>query len=283
MNVYSQEPSPTPREVSQNWQDCTTNTDKNGNTLQHCTQKKPLLIETTDCKGTNPNTNKQAQDIDQNSSTKDFINIVSILLTAVATVAMAIFTYWLVHYNKKMWETTIRSVHATEKAAKAAQKSVDALTCAERAYVLVDVSPVEGMIPFNTPISDFGIPVMVSNVGRTPAILTKIYIDAIWVEVYPCKYPELPYQFPPGGAVLTAGEKQPYNIPVHVPKDILNKIILSELKLVCYGLIEYQDVWNDKHENGFCWEIIPYRDATRGYIVVSKSTLINDSPLNKYT
>jgi hypothetical protein len=183
---------------------------------------------------------------------------------------------------KKSIDISKRATHATEKAADAAKDSVDSLRCTERAYILADVSPIDEIFPLNN-AKDFSVPVEISNIGKTPAILIKSSIDTVWREDYPIKYPEYPYQFPPGVSVITAGEKETWTIPVQIHKDILSKIIDGKMKLICYGLIEYQDVWKGKHETGFCWEIIPYRDANMGYYVKSKSILVNDSPLNKCT
>lgn len=196
---------------------------------------------------------------------------------------MKVFTACLTVCNVLLFLIQICLWISTKKSAEAAKKSAEALPRIERAYVFVDVAPVEGMISMNSQISDFKIPVTFSNIGRTPAILIKFDGDAIWGEEYPVKRMEIPGQFPPGGAVLPAGEKMTYKIPVHIQRDILSKIILREMKLTCCGMIEYQDVWKGRHETGFCWEIIPYKDERLANIIVSKCTLINDSPLNYYT
>ena len=76
-----------------------------------------------------------------------------------------------------------QSVEATKEAAKAAKDSAGALPAIERAYIFVDMDgevsrptckniPGKGNFYFTAPIN-------LINVGKTPAILKKIYVGII--------------------------------------------------------------------------------------------------------
>lgn len=114
VGICSQEP-PTPRIDGQNYQGASAKTDKSGNTNENRTQKEPLFLKPTVSKESNPDTDKQRKDIDQKSPAKDIMDIISIALTAIATVAIAIFTFLLFVYNRKMWETTAQSIELSRQ------------------------------------------------------------------------------------------------------------------------------------------------------------------------
>lgn len=271
VNAFSQGPSPAPFKTGDIPK---THTDGKNNASKDHQQSTNSTISIS-ARDADQQTNNKGNNGNSETTTNRWIALFTLVL---ALAAVAQFFTTLIQLRRLR-----QTVDATKEAAKAAKKAAEALPNIERAYIFVDSCMVDGMIPFNTEISDFNILVELSNIGRTPAVLTKLNCDVVWGIGYPIKYSEHGGKVPHGWASLAAGEKMKYKIPIHIPRDILSKIILHELKLVCYGLIEYQDVWRDRHETGFCWEIIPYRDATLGYIVVSKGTLVNDNPLNKYT
>ena len=242
-NVYSQEPTPTPRKDGQNWQNCSTKTNENGNTDQYCTQKEPLLIKIFGSEGTNPNADKQRQDIDQKSSTKHIIDLVSIAITAIATVVVAFFTGLLWYYNKKLWKTAAQS-------AEAAKKAADALPIIERAYIFIETCGPNSFVGNN-----FTIGAKISNFGKTPAILIKIDAAYIWEEQYPIKFPEFNCRVS-DDVSLIAPEK-PQVVYIKTPYIPIGKLG----KAFCCGLIEYEDIWKVRHETGFCWEVNPTTES----------------------
>jgi hypothetical protein len=291
INTFSQGPSPTPLKASGNNQEKSSTKEQGTASNHYISSIAPSEIDTNiSAAKTQEHTNNDATKSDNKTPSHWWTIIPTVVIAYFAIIQgiAMIFQYFAMQRQvlelKESIDIAKEATKATKEAAEAAKKSAEALPNIERAYIFIDSCIVEGMIPFNTEISEFEISVKLSNIGRTPAILTRLNCDTVWGIGYPIKYSEhdgtvVPHSW----ASLAAGEKMTYKIPIHVPKDILSKVILRELKLVCYGLIEYQDVWRDRHETEFCWEIIPYRDATLGYIVVGKSTLVSDSPMNKYT
>lgn len=263
INSYSQEQSPTPREDSQNWQNCTTKTDKNGNTHQECTQKEPLLIKEVASKVSKPDTNKQRQNIDQSSSAKDFVNIVSILLTAIATIAVAIFTFLLARYNKKMWETTNKVAEATKDAAGASIESVKSLPTIERAYLFIDsIEWPKGEAGFT--LSEYNnldlIKGMIKNVGRTPAILCNVSAK---VSIKESEYPtreavrgksEIVF---PKGVIIKSDGTEIFSCGEVIGPSIMTESEFSQSTILCYGYVIYEDIFGKSHETGFCYEFKP--------------------------
>ena len=258
ISVSSQEPSPIPRKNSQNWQSCSTKTDKNGNTHQYCSQKEPLLIKVAESQGTYPDANKQGQNVYQKSSGKNIIDIISIALTAIATVAIAIFTLFLVCYNKKMWKTTIQSVNATKEAAEAAKSSVDNISKIERAYIFTTVEqhpntcePIHGVDGFKG-IYAFNATVKLWNLGRTPAVITKIHAVISLGEAI---IPEIKEsEIPPGIVVGSDTWKNLPTVSYHINEAEKQNIHSRERIAYCCGRIEYQDVFRKRWVRGFCWE-----------------------------
>lgn len=254
LSAYSQGPSPDPEEESQNWQDCTTKTDKNGNALQYCRKKTPLLIKVQESKVANSNTDKQAQNINQNSSTKDFINIVGILLTALATIAMAVFTFFLVCYNKKMWETTTRSVAVAKEAADAAKKSADILHVIEKAYVIVTVN-----IPDykKMELGSNGADVFVCNCGRTPATIIKFSAillgkdDPLSSEAYNI----LP------GTELGSNK----DITIFTRLTVAETQRLEKAGTYCHVILEYEDIFRQRYSKKATWEYKCSISCPEGY------------------
>jgi hypothetical protein len=264
ISVYSQEPTPTPREDSQNWQSCSTKTDKNGNTHQYCTQKVPLLIKEVESKGTNPDANKQRQDVDQESSTKKIIDIVSIAFTAISTLAIAIFTLFLVCYNKKMWKTTIRSVEATEIAAKAAKESAEALPAIERAYVFVEVeygckNPKPHDVDYFAnalygKFRDFNFQVILHNHGKTPAIVSHVRYSIIKSDRVPKTEADLigsEYRNFEPCIIIESGGVYCKEINHELAEEEWKQIWGKNKLVLCLVQITYVDIFSIQHNTTF--------------------------------
>lgn len=106
INSYSQEPPPTPRESRHDQQSATTTTDSKGSYHQYRTQNAAVIPKTVVGEMANPNGGEQRQNVDQRSSQNNFIDIISIILTTLATIVIAIFTCLLYMSNKKLFIAT---------------------------------------------------------------------------------------------------------------------------------------------------------------------------------
>ena len=277
ISVYSQEPAPTPREDSQNWQYCTTKTDKNGNTHQYCTQKNPLLIKIDESEVTNPSANLQRQNIDQsknrNFSTniKFAVEIFCLIFTTIATIFIAIFNRRLWKITRELWNTSEgqrtamenqvvelrKSVEATERAANAAKESAESLPITERAYLFVKVKEGEyrpkGVLEYGNDRTIF-INIEIINYGRTPAIISE---SNMWGQ-YEVKIPEgswekMPLKTIPPNIVITSGKPFIHTGEITMPNFELEAIVNGNLPLECKGEIKYKDIFKKEHRTWFTW------------------------------
>lgn len=106
INSYSQEPPPTPRESRHDQQSAATTTDSKGSSHQDRTPNAAAIPKTVVGEMANPNGGEQRQNVDQRSSQNNFIDIISIILTTLATIAIAIFTYRLYRINRELFVAT---------------------------------------------------------------------------------------------------------------------------------------------------------------------------------
>ena len=193
INAYSQGPSPTPGEKSQEWQDCTTKTNKKGNSHQECRQKNPLLIKVVESEASKAGGDKQRENKDQKSFEEHLIKSIEIgspLISAIAAAVIAIFTVFLVGYNKKMLEITDQSMTIAKAAADATMKNAESLQAIERAYLVVDsIEWINKNIP--STLSEFNestIKIKLANIGKTSSFIKVINCKIIFKEDgYPSK------------------------------------------------------------------------------------------------
>jgi len=257
--VYSNEPSPTPGENSQNWQSCATKTNKNGNAHQYCTPKEPLLIKIDESKVANQNTDTQRQNIEQKSFIEHTVEIISPFLSAIATIAIAIFTIFLVIYNKKMWETTAQSVAVAKESADAAKKSAEVLPITERAYLFIDdVKQREQHA--NTVIAYgndriIGINIEIKNYGHTPAIIDDSSIKIQYRVDYPNEGDlEMLFLKPiPPNTIIASGKPFIHTGEIKIPRVELMAIERGDTYLFCEGEIKYKDIFKENHRTWFSW------------------------------
>ncbi len=117
------------------------------------------------------------------------------------------------------------------------------------------------------------------NHGKTPAILTNVRGIAWWGEVnnFPAAIVTTKDDWiPKGGAVIGSGKEMTFNIKRPMDKTEYENIKGANLKLLCHGLITYEDIFGDSHKTGFCWE---YQNR----ISESGFYLSNNKELNYYT
>ena len=170
-------------------------------------------------------------------------------IIAGVTIVLAIFNVYL-------WR-------ATKKSAEAAQKAAEALLISESAHVFAKIAyeTSRASIYENSKIMSIG--VWFNNYGHTPAMVRKIraYADPS-VVIDPTKLLEdvTHTDIPPGLIIesrMSNGQGYRVLVETIIAEDKWNKIISGDARLLCMGLIIYEDVFGIVKETGFCWEFYP--------------------------
>jgi len=171
-----------------------------------------------------------------------------------------------------------QTVAATEKAANAAKASAEALPTIERAYVFITV--VEWFREEDRVITEDGteqstVTIWLWNPGKTPAILTRLYAIAFPTGTYPDRKDigeVSDNKIPPGGFIIKDERKWKHiEAKIRISNKQWDEIERSgRLKLLCYGRVEYKDIFGDDHETGFCWEWSPHKSHRCFYISNNK-------------
>lgn len=149
------------------------------------------------------------------------------------------------------------------KSIKIAKDASHAFQASERAYVFVTVGiPAINHFPVSQPNS-LDITFTIKNHGRTPAILKRMWL--ISKTKKPGSYPtkdeimkEPPYRLP--SKIINSNNQiiEPLIFIIETTDD-WKQIEIMEVKLLCYGIIEYKDMFNQSRVTGFCWEYYPRR------------------------
>jgi len=166
---------------------------------------------------------------------------------------------------------------AASQAARAAQKSADAIPNIERAYVFFwDVERDDRTYKLGdgrttTLLSDRRI-VVYKNCGKTPAIITKTRLNCdVFAE------PPIPQTAPekelPSGAIIDAGGGWPRG-KVSVTKEKIERAKAEDATIYLYGEITYRDIFKKEQRSWFC------RRWNGKQFVLGD---LNDEKLNGYT
>lgn len=268
INLYSQEPSIAPSKNTQIQQDKRRAVNKKANAQQKTTSKPIPSAVTPITNQTNQNTDGGNAKGDDNAKTNRMIAWFTGVLALAAIVQLFTTLVQLrrlrqsVNATKDATSATERSANATLAAAHATKRSVDNISRIERAYIFTTVGqhpstcePVHGVDGFKG-IYAFNATVTLWNVGRTPAIITKI--RAV-ISLGKAIIPEIKESEIPSGIVV--GSDKWKNLPTvsfHINEMERQNIYNRNIVAYCCGRIEYEDVFRDKYIRGFCWEYSPH-------------------------
>jgi hypothetical protein len=131
----------------------------------------------------------------------------------------------------------------------------------ERAYVFVEVEAHEDATSHSPPPS---IAIRMHNLGKTPAILMKLQVCA---DKKPIVYPaqknvDALNNIIAQGTFIKSGEWKTRDVQYPLTAEEWAKIKQGQTGLICYGCIEYKDVFRITHKTGFCWETSPLEADT---------------------
>ena len=193
--VYAQSQGPTPRpwENSDSQKKNPTNSDEYTHYQQRGTEELPLVVKTP-----TPKSKEEADYERYQRETKPAYEQWSVYITGF----IAFITAVLAIFNVFLWM-------ATKRAADAALKTADHLAKAERARIYDVKGFAQGPPTFSDEESkEFNVLVWVLNVGKTPAIITRLHAGAVIREPYPAKndISKTSEIIPPGGFIVKGGE-----------------------------------------------------------------------------
>lgn len=188
------------------------------------------------------------------------------IVVALATVAIAFFTYtlWratsgLFGVAQEQFRDMKTSLAAAQKAADAAEKSANALPAMERAYIFVTVRRKDPKKRLTVDWNNF-CEIVIKNQGKTPAVIRYIESFAtVLSDITPEIEIKLTGIMPRIEKVIQSGEEYVINVDTSTIKedklsDITNK---PNTRLLCYGLVQYEDVFGESHDTGWCWWFEP--------------------------
>lgn len=196
-------------------------------------------------------------------------------LAAAATVAIAAFTWNLVRATKKLWKVAQEqsidmkdSIVASQKAAKAAQDSADALPTIERAYIFSNIKINKDMSDPDT-IRDFEAELWLKNHGKTPAIIKEIGFGG--------HYPTNPFNklhiHHPIDSIIGSGDEAyetRYWFPI-TGNDWFDFIDTKpKIKFFCIGYIKYITVFGEEDCHPFYWE---FDGPSKRFVLVQSEKL----------
>ncbi len=206
---------------------------------------------------------------------KDWIDTNSDLITAAATVVIAIFTFslwWSTYKMMKVVREQSRDMKASiavaQKAADAAEKSAKALPDIERAYIFVkitmknsDAEGIAGTVDKEPQYNHDNVEIIVTNRGKTPALLTGIpYTTKVITDTEIGKYlsecvANIYHPIPSGTAIIDAmTQKPPLPADFFMDKELWKQITIEKAYLTCLGCIHYEDIFGNPHKTIFCWK-----------------------------
>lgn len=186
---------------------------------------------------------------------REFLHSIENIITALATIAIAWFTWTLYQSSEKMWRVNRQTTFAAIHSAQAAKKAVEYAPRVERAYLFLSLD-VKSRIEIWQPHVDdtrsyieFGF----KNHGKTPAVVEELHVTAMfWAESWPAMEiaEKLVIQ---RGWVISAGETQgEYKTEFSLHDSAVERARKREGYILFWGKVVYRDVFKEVHESGWC-------------------------------
>ena len=228
----------------------TINTQQKTGSNQRDSDQPPIVVKIIKAPNHKVETDKEAKTQEEKTSNDERLIQVTAVLAFIALLQLFVFA-WQAHRLRQ-------TVEATKEAADAAKRSADALPAIERAYIFVTVD-----IPEINPSQDGTIPSMANfrlyNHGKTPAILKKVHFIIKLRDAYPTitEINSSPNPPIPDGIIISSNDSRVFDYTVIINTREWEQVDRHKIKLLCYGSIDYEDVFKESHITGFCWEYYP--------------------------
>jgi len=171
-------------------------------------------------------------------------------ITALATIAIAAFTYTLYRSTEKLWKAGEQQIALAQTSAETTRRVLDHTRTVERAYV--KISHVEPGLVFATD-GTVRVTVQVKNFGRTPANVTDLILTPFVVRPR-MALPEKPiYEvtqgYPSARAFLVANDRIFTHAAFPLPE--FQQVLLGQLTLYLLGYVDYVDTFGQRHRGGY--------------------------------
>jgi hypothetical protein len=187
------------------------------------------------------------------------------LLTAIATIVIAAFTFILALATIKLWRET-------KNAGRVALKTAESLVLSERAYVKMSHLS-KGLVSIDLPDEinktrkGYRIMIQVKNFGRTPATITDVVLTKRVLDIdgiLPLK-PEYDRPLDAVGvfAFLVCDDDFFWIKDILIKRDDLPDLEHHRKKLIIYGYVDYFDQFKQPHRAGYARQCEP-DSPTRG-------------------
>jgi hypothetical protein len=169
---------------------------------------------------------------------------------------------------------------AAKESAEAARMSADIAQKMERAFVTAEVTP--PLLPLASEGREWtedgktmvSAKVILRNHGRTPAMIRTVDIGLVALFSPPVKFrsfPEAQHMLPPA-LVITASGSYELETSRNFIRSEWQDMVSGKRMLLCGGRILYDDVLDQLHETGFCWQRSE-SDGNQRYSVVHSREL----------
>lgn len=234
--AQSQGPVPRPLKGAGSQQEHPGSRNKYTDYQQRGTEDAPFIIKTP-----SPKTKAEADYETYNRFKKPTYEKAAVWITGF----IALITAILAIFNILLWR-------ATRKAAEAARASAEALPTIERAYLFVEpeLTHDQGAL-----FPDEGLKMIIKiyNGGKTPAVEMRAYADIIEAIECPVSIDESKNIKLLKGDIIKADttHAEPidhWNIP-----DIGAISRSDNRSFICYGRVDYKDMFEQSHFTKFCW------------------------------
>lgn len=196
----------------------------------------------------------------------DWIEAHEGILTALATIVIAVFTWALARSTKRLWKETKEASTIAKKSADAALKTAQNMEAAERAYVKMSHYP-PGLVPVAaSPLYD--VRLRIKNFGQTPATITSVVLTHRIVS-HADPLPTIPeYTLGIGHVTRRVFLVRDDEFSTYQTFTILSPefgLIENRTSDLCiYGYVDYIDQFGSRHRAGYARRYDPRGDVLTG-------------------
>lgn len=187
--------------------------------------------------------------------TTDHVTVLAVVVSAIAAVLIASFTYTLARSTDKLWKAGEKQIALGEKAADAARTAADAANRQATSMVAIEL-PI--FVIKDVQIIDRnhrrGIEIKIGNHGRTPAIITADCLEIRAEKALPRKprytaatiFPVLRDKIVECGQIYSFVREIPFS------DEEWNEVANGKTTLWAYGYVDYLDFVKRGFREGYC-------------------------------
>jgi len=232
---------------------------------QRGTEQFPIFVKTVPTPQSQEELERERKNQQENTPINNRIANFTKLLVIVGVLQFATFIAQAIILSISLIATK-KAADAAKQSAEVAAKNSEVIPTIERAYVFVEVDFSQEFIP-DRGITEFIAKIGIANRGKTPALLLDCSYIAKVVglneELPEISKMEIPSPWIPAGTVVIgADDKRIVPATIQTNAVEMKSVEAYTDRLVCYGVIRYEDVFRKSHETGFCWE---YQDRVKDF------------------